>query len=277
MRHYYIKATEPITYLSGRHITDVAFPPCPLAEEKRKEYDYNFCIGEEECSEECVPLVGPMGYRELVIPIMDVMASITRNSNILSSEDLLYYYNNMVGVFNASINFRDEYKEGVVIIVYDRQGEGSVIRDLIPVSLLGEEYHLLFWSPTEDAPNDPIFSGDVYEKRKKRIQDLVNYEGDIRGMNLKEISKILGAWGIHKGFSPDWHMQIQLISSEVAEVAEELRDVGLGHPRVSEELADILIRLVSMCSQFGIDISEEVMKKHQKNQLRGRKHGHKNL
>ena len=115
------------------------------------------------------------------------------------------------------------------------------------------------------------------EERQKRIDNLINYEGRLSGMTLGEMAKVLGAWGVSKGFSPDWHMQIQLISSEVAEVAEELRDVGLGHPRVSEELADIYIRLVSMCSQFGIDIMSEVQKKYDKNCLREYKHGHKNI
>lgn len=250
--------------------------------EQWKEVDCNYSLfwdGGVGGEEEYVPLVGPLGYREDVLPIMDIISSISRNSPSLFSEETLRILNSVLGVFPATDNLDKNAPKKLVICYaeeYDR--DIKLLSNIIPVYLLGREYKLLFYGEDEmkNFSDNTLFVNCI-EERQKRIDNLINYEGRLSGMTLGEMAKVLGAWGVSKGFSPDWHMQIQLISSEVAEVAEELRDVGLGHPRVSEELADIYIRLVSMCSQFGIDIMSEVQKKYDKNCLREYKHGHKNI
>lgn len=59
---------------------------------------------------------------------------------------------------------------------------------------------------------------------------------------------------------------LMLICSELAEACEALRHDKLDE--FHEELADVVIRLLDLCGEFGIDIESEVLKKMAHNESR---------
>lgn len=68
-----------------------------------------------------------------------------------------------------------------------------------------------------------------------------------------------------------------LLHSEISEALESYRNntpEGEKHC-LSEELADLVIRVWDMCGALGIDIAEAVNKKHQYNLTRSYRHGNK--
>lgn len=68
-----------------------------------------------------------------------------------------------------------------------------------------------------------------------------------------------------------------LLHSEISEALEAYRNGVLeGEPHcVSEELADLVIRVWDMCGGLGIDIADAVNKKHEQNLKRPYRHGGK--
>lgn len=64
-----------------------------------------------------------------------------------------------------------------------------------------------------------------------------------------------------------------LIHSEVSEAMEAYREEDEANFR--EELADVAIRLMDMCEALGIDLEEEIFRKHLKNIKRPYRHGGK--
>lgn len=64
-----------------------------------------------------------------------------------------------------------------------------------------------------------------------------------------------------------------LIHSEVSEALEELRQEEFNTHKFAEELADIIIRTLDLGDFFGYNMEEVVLRKHQKNMLRPKKHG----
>jgi len=64
-----------------------------------------------------------------------------------------------------------------------------------------------------------------------------------------------------------------LIHSEVSEALEGYRNNDTAN--FAEELADIVIRVLDMAEGFGIDLEEELIKKHAFNMERPFRHGNK--
>jgi len=69
--------------------------------------------------------------------------------------------------------------------------------------------------------------------------------------------------------------KLMLVVSEAGEAAEAVRKGDLAN--LTEELADMLIRLFGMCAALGIDIEAAVQEKHEFNKARPHKHGGKAL
>ncbi len=64
-----------------------------------------------------------------------------------------------------------------------------------------------------------------------------------------------------------------LIHSEVSEALEAYRNGDVEN--FKEELSDIVIRVLDAAAGYGIDIQEEIRKKHEKNKSRSYRHGGK--
>lgn len=64
-----------------------------------------------------------------------------------------------------------------------------------------------------------------------------------------------------------------LIHSEVSEALEAFRNND--HDNFREELADIVIRVLDAAEGYGINLQEEILKKHEFNKKRPYKHGGK--
>ncbi len=95
--------------------------------------------------------------------------------------------------------------------------------------------------------------------------------------SIKDWQQIVTEWAVSKGFSwvkEDVDTMLLRIHSEVSEASEAIRDNDV--EGFAEELADIFIRLVNLCEVWGINLEEEVIKKHNKNLNRSYLHGRKN-
>ncbi len=93
-------------------------------------------------------------------------------------------------------------------------------------------------------------------------------------LTLKEIETKVMDLAKQKGFGIDKDKIIvaekfALIHSEVSEAYEAYRKQKfVGKDCFSEELADVLIRTIQLCSIFGIDIEAEILKKLESNKTR---------
>ena len=109
-------------------------------------------------------------------------------------------------------------------------------------------------------------------------------------MNIKELQELVHEEYIKNGYAEYWaHENITgdpikykqlvnmseagLINTEVAELQEDIRDLNYDH--YGEEIADIIIRAMNWASRNGIDVEEEIRKKHAKNMKRTKLHGRK--
>jgi NTP pyrophosphatase (non-canonical NTP hydrolase) len=85
---------------------------------------------------------------------------------------------------------------------------------------------------------------------------------------------IVTDWAVSKGFiwtRKNVDTMLLRIHSEISEASEAVRDNDV--EGFAEELADIFIRLVNLCEVWGINLEEEVIKKHNKNIERPFLHG----
>ena len=95
-------------------------------------------------------------------------------------------------------------------------------------------------------------------------------------MSIKEWQKVITEYAIEHGFNwtpHDIDTMLLRIHSEVSEASEAARDEN--KKELAEEMADIFIRLANACEVMGIDLEEEVKRKHGKNLLRKKLHGRK--
>jgi NTP pyrophosphatase (non-canonical NTP hydrolase) len=95
-------------------------------------------------------------------------------------------------------------------------------------------------------------------------------------ISQKEIHKLAvqkGWWETHREV-PEL---LALIHSEISEALEAHRNkIPEGKKGwLGEELADAVIRIFDMAEYYGIDIAQEVKKKHLKNTMRPYRHGGK--
>ena len=106
-------------------------------------------------------------------------------------------------------------------------------------------------------------------------------------MNLYATMKIIHQNAVNKGFyetPPTFGEHIALLHSEASEALEAYRDEGMPsqkwdsgtHP-ITEELADVFIRLLDMSAYHGLDLPRAIELKMAKNVNRPYKHGGKRL
>jgi len=90
-------------------------------------------------------------------------------------------------------------------------------------------------------------------------------------MELKQISKQHRKWIIKMGWANvKTPLEcLALICSEVGEAANECRGKK-PTKKLGSELADIILRVLGMSEDFGIDIEKEIIKKMKKNRERGK-------
>jgi len=92
--------------------------------------------------------------------------------------------------------------------------------------------------------------------------------------SIKDWQRVITEWAVSKGFcwgKDDVDTMLLRIHSEVSEASEAVRDNDAAG--FAEELADIFIRLANLCEVWGINLEEEVIKKHNKNLNRPHLHG----
>jgi NTP pyrophosphatase (non-canonical NTP hydrolase) len=92
--------------------------------------------------------------------------------------------------------------------------------------------------------------------------------------SIKDWQRITTGRAVSKGFvwkREEVDTMLLRIHSEVSEASEAIRDNDT--KGFAEELADIFIRIMNLCEVWGINLEEEVIKKHNKNIERPFLHG----
>lgn len=93
-------------------------------------------------------------------------------------------------------------------------------------------------------------------------------------LSLNEWSKLCHDIAVEKGF---WDEKrnigeaLMLVVTELAEAMEAYRRQEDEH--FKEEIADTFIRLLDLCGGLNINVTEEIIKKSEKNKKRPYKHG----
>jgi NTP pyrophosphatase (non-canonical NTP hydrolase) len=92
---------------------------------------------------------------------------------------------------------------------------------------------------------------------------------------INELAQQIHENAVAKGFYDDvvlFPQSIALIHSEASEALEAHRE-GEGVDRITEELADIIIRVLDTCSYHNLNIGASIVEKMDKNKKRAQKHG----
>jgi NTP pyrophosphatase (non-canonical NTP hydrolase) len=120
----------------------------------------------------------------------------------------------------------------------------------------------------------------------------VDKKAGIRASVIDQTAKDIGQWAEGKGFRDDWNMakaigepqmnavlgmKLMLVVSEASEALETLRDHGARScttdGNFTEELADIVIRVMDMAEMLEVSLGDEIIKKMKVNEGRAHKHG----
>lgn len=88
------------------------------------------------------------------------------------------------------------------------------------------------------------------------------------------IAKEHGFWEDADSWDPTWCLsRCMLITTEVAELAEEFRKIDLHPAAVAEEIVDIIIRVLDFAGGLGLSLDMPFETKMEKNRARPYKHG----
>jgi NTP pyrophosphatase (non-canonical NTP hydrolase) len=97
---------------------------------------------------------------------------------------------------------------------------------------------------------------------------------DMKELSISEWSKLCHDIAVEKGFWDEKRNMgeaLMLVVTELAEAMESYRVQDDANFR--EEIADTFIRLFDLCGGLNIDITQEIIKKAEKNKKRPYKHG----
>lgn len=95
-------------------------------------------------------------------------------------------------------------------------------------------------------------------------------------LHIRDMAQLIHQNAINHGW---WETQrpipelLALVHSEASEAFEAFRNGDDNH--IGEELADIVIRVFDMAEGLGIDIEDEIVRKHEFNKTRAYRHGGK--
>ena len=67
--------------------------------------------------------------------------------------------------------------------------------------------------------------------------------------------------------------ELALINTEVAEAIEEIRQKEINKDHLTEECADIVIRVMNFCNRHNIDLQKAIINKNDINEKREFRHG----
>lgn len=109
-----------------------------------------------------------------------------------------------------------------------------------------------------------------------------------RGPSIAELQEYIKKWTVEKGWADDRSVGdlLLLMVSEVVEAYEEYRDwhepnetrVVAGKPEgIPVELADVVIRIISFCSKYDINLAAAIEQKMAYNETRPHRHGNKRV
>lgn len=129
------------------------------------------------------------------------------------------------------------------------------------------------------------------DNQQQDYQIIVKRDYSCEG-KLNQLGATIAGWAKDKGFDPGtWKnvdQKLLLMVTEIVEATQEFRkiksipeidggewsedDAKLVH-KFHEEMSDLAIRLLSFCSEMGIDLEKEIVEKMRFNETRPYKHG----
>jgi NTP pyrophosphatase (non-canonical NTP hydrolase) len=96
------------------------------------------------------------------------------------------------------------------------------------------------------------------------------------GMSDNDLTTIDGLMRAHYKWVDDmgWHNKeplesVALIHEEVAELGRELRGNVQDIDRIGEEMADVVLRVLDLAGQYGLNFQHRIINKYQRNIQRG--------